>query len=171
MSLEITNASIHDLPAIYQLFEEAIQFQKLNNYIGWNSYDKQFIQSDVLNGLLYKIMDTREIICIFSICYSDELIWRERERGDAIYLHRIVLNQKFKGKKTFQKILDWAIRFAGERKRKYIRMDTWADNEKLIAYYKTYGFTFIENHTTPGTENLPVQHRNLRIALLEKTIN
>lgn len=167
MSVVITNASTDDLPSIYQLFEEAIAFLEKNNYIGWKSYDKEFIQSDIQNGLLYKMMDAGELICIFSICYTDALIWRERENNDAIYLHRIVLNQQFKGKKTFQKILDWAIDLAQSKKLKYIRMDTWADNEKIISYYKSYGFRFIENYTTPGTDNLPIQHRNLKVALLE----
>lgn len=49
-------------------------------------------------------------------------------------------------------------------------MDTWAENEKIIAYYKSYGFTFIENYRTAETEDLPIQHRNLHVALLEKKI-
>jgi len=171
MSFIITNATINDLPSIYQLFEEAIAFQKVNNYIGWNNYDKEFIRSDIVSGLLYKMTDATEIICIFSTCYTDELIWREKEKGDAIYLHRIVLNQKFKGNKMFQRILDWAINFARSRQLKHVRMDTWADNEKIISYYKSYGFRFIENYTTPGTDNLPIQHRNLKVALLELDIH
>ncbi|MGK4567459.1 GNAT family N-acetyltransferase [Flavobacterium sp. 3HN19-14] len=159
-----------DLPTIYNLFEQAIQFLKVNNYIGWKSYDKAFIKSDIRHGLLFKVTCGKEICCIFSICYSDELIWREREAGDAIYLHRIVLNRSFTGEKLFGKVLEWAILFAKSRKLKHIRMDTWANNEKIIAYYKSYGFSFIENYVTPNTEELPVQHRNLNVALLEFTL-
>ncbi|MBX2917003.1 MAG: GNAT family N-acetyltransferase [Cyclobacteriaceae bacterium] len=171
MQNEIINATVKDLPIIYQLFEEAIHFQRKNNYVGWNSYDKDFIKADINNGLLYKITRNEDILGIFSICYSDELIWRENENSDAIYLHRIVLNQRFKGEKIFQKILDWSILLAKEKKLKSIRMDTWADNEKIISYYKSYGFKFIENYTTPATEDLPIQHRNLRVALLQLDID
>lgn len=166
MSYTITNATTNDLVAIYQLFEEAIQFQKKHNYIGWNNYDKEFIKNDIQNGLLFKLVNEGEIICIFSICYKDELIWREKEKGDALYLHRVVVNQQFKGERTFQQVLDWAMQFAQEKKLQYIRIDTWAKNEKIIAYYKTYGFAFVENYTTPGTDALPLQHRNLTVALL-----
>lgn len=166
MSYTITNATTNDLVAIYQLFEEAIQFQKKHNYIGWNNYDKEFIKNDIQNGFLFKLLNEGEIICIFSICYKDELIWREKEKGDALYLHRVVVNQQFKGERTFQQVLDWAIQFAQEKKLQYIRIDTWAKNEKIIAYYKTYGFAFVENYTTPGTDALPLQHRNLTVALL-----
>jgi mannose-6-phosphate isomerase-like protein (cupin superfamily) len=171
MSYTITNASESDLQEIYRLFEQAITFQKKNNYIGWASYDKAFVQSDIQHQLLYKIIKDDTIACIFSICFTDALIWREKENHDAVYLHRIILNQAFKGEKIFQKVLDWAIHFANGRKLKYIRMDTWAENEKIISYYKSYGFSFIENYTTPGTDDLPIQHRNLNVALLEFDLN
>jgi mannose-6-phosphate isomerase-like protein (cupin superfamily)/ribosomal protein S18 acetylase RimI-like enzyme len=170
MNTTIINATSEDLLLIYQLFEEAISFQRRNNYIGWSSYDKEFVKADIQSGLLYKIVRGAEVLCIFSICLSDELIWRDKENGDAVYLHRIVLNQKFKGEKLFKQVLDWAVRFARERKLEYIRMDTWADNHKIISYYQSYGFQFIENYTTSATEDLPIQHRNLKVALLELNI-
>ncbi len=170
MNYTITHASVNDLPAIYKLFEEAIKFQQANNYVGWSSYDKAFIQVDIKNKFLLKITNKGSIAGIFSICFTDELIWREKENGNAIYLHRIVLNQQYKGEKIFGKVLDWAIKFARDNRLTYIRMDTWAANEKIIAYYKSYGFVFIENYTTPGTENLPVQHRNLHVALLQLNV-
>ena len=163
----IVKAEEKDLDAICLLFEEAISFQKMNNYIGWNNYDRAYLQTDIDNGLLFKIINEEDIICIFSICYRDELIWREMENGDALYLHRIVLNRRFKGGKVFMKVLDWAVDHAREKYLACIRMDTWATNEKIIGYYKGYGFAFIENYTTPDTENLPIQHRNLNVALLE----
>ncbi|MFT3911636.1 MAG: GNAT family N-acetyltransferase [Ferruginibacter sp.] len=170
MRYKITNADHKDLPVIYSLFEEAIIFIQKKNYTGWKNYDKQFIQSDIENRLLFKIIYDTDIAGIFCICLSDDLIWREKENGDAIYLHRIVTNRKFAGEKLFKEVLDWATQFAKRNKLKHIRMDTWAENEKIISYYKSYGFSFIENYTTPDTDNLPKQHRNLCVALLEKAI-
>lgn len=167
MSQHIVNATLDDLQVIYRLFDEAILFQKSNNYVGWLNYDKEYIQKDIKENLLYKIMSGSDIVCIFSICYSDPLIWREKEKGDAIYLHRVVLNRSFEGKKIFQTILNWVIDFAKAKALTYIRMDTWSDNEKLITYYKSYGFSFVEHFTTDDTDSLPLQHRNLRVALLE----
>ncbi len=167
MNVAIRNATLDDLQIIYHLFEEAILFQQKNNYIGWLNYDKEFIRKDVEENLLYKVTTDSKIVCIFSICYADALIWREKENGDAIYLHRIVLNREYQGVKIFQIILDWGVDFASEKKLKYIRMDTWASNSKLIDYYKSYGFEFVENYTTANTEALPIQHRNLKVALLE----
>ena len=163
----VVKAKKKDLDIICQLFEAAILFQKLNDYTGWNSYDRQYLQTDIEKGLLFKIISGEDIICIFCICYRDELIWRAMENGNALYLHRIVLNRQFKGGKAFPKVLEWALVHAAEKHLDNIRMDTWAVNEKIINYYKSYGFAFIENYTTPDTEDLPIQHRNLNVALLE----
>ena len=170
MRYTTTNAVITDLQTIYRLFDEAILFQKNNNYIGWSNYDKQYIAADVERGLLFKMVAGTNVICIFSICYSDPLIWRDREKGDAVYLHRIVLNQQYKGEKVFEKVLAWTLELARQKKLGYIRMDTWAENAKIIGYYKSYGFRFVENYTTPDTDELPVQHRNLNVALLELSL-
>lgn len=164
---KVENATPDDLPFICELFEQAIAFQKTHNYIGWNNYDISFIRKDIDQKLLFKILDGENIICIFSICFNDHLIWRDMEKGDAVYLHRIILNREFAGSKVFEKVFNWAVRFAKEKGLKYIRMDTWADNSKIIDYYKSYGFQFIENYKTSGTEDLPEQHRNLNVALLE----
>lgn len=167
MNLSILPATTDDLPMIINLFDRAIQYQKKNNYIGWQSMDKQFIENDVHQGLLYKICSGEKLVGIFCICFMDKLIWREKERGDAIYLHRIVLNREYQGLKMFKTVLHWAVEQARKKSLMYIRMDTWAANSKLIDYYKGYGFRFIENYTTLDTVDLPAQHRNLNVALLE----
>lgn len=164
---QIENTLTADLNFIYTLFEEAITYIKKKNYVGWTTYDKNFIKQDISKNLQFKITNGNDILCVFSICFSDVLIWREMEKRDAIYLHRIVVNPAFKGQKQFEKILNWIIEFAKEKELKYIRMDTWADNPNIIEYYKSYGFQFLENYTTPNTPELPDQHRNLKVALLE----
>ncbi len=40
-------------------------------------------------------------------------------------------------------------------------MDTWADNSKLIEYYKSFGFEFIKNYKTTNAPELPIQNRKL----------
>lgn len=171
MNYTILPATTRDLPLVMDLFNQAIQYQNENKYIGWHSMDNTFIESDIHQGLLYKILSEEKILCVFCICYVDQLIWREREKGNAIYLHRIVLNRKYEGLKIFKVVLHWAIEQARMKNLRYVRMDTWAENAKLIGYYKGYGFKFIENYTTADTLDLPVQHRNLNVALLEYEVS
>lgn len=89
------------------------------------------------------------------------------DKGKSIYLHRIVVNPEFKGQRQFGTILNWAIEHSKQKGLSSIRMDTWADNPTIINYYKSFGFRFVENYTTPDSEELPVHNRNLAMALLE----
>ena len=166
----ITNTTVEDFPKILWLFEQAMKLQGQNGYTVWDNIDKAGLMSDIENGLQFKIEKGKNILCIFSIQYNDPFIWRDRDKNDAIYLHRIVVNPNFKGQKQFENVLNWATQFVRQNKLKYIRMDTWSENERLIDYYKSFSFTFIENYETSNVSELPIQNRNLKVALLEMTV-
>ncbi|RYY87399.1 MAG: GNAT family N-acetyltransferase [Chitinophagaceae bacterium] len=170
-ALLIRGAHLNDLSAIMLLYEQAIAFQKKNNYIGWEKIDEAFIRADLEQGLLYKISSDNRLVAAFCTCYSDPLIWREMERGDAFYLHRLVIDPVLRGGRMFERVLQWALEHARQKGLSNIRMDTWADNEKLIRYYEGYGFRFVEAYQTPDDPALPVQHRKLNVALLERSIS
>jgi len=171
MNYEIINTAKTDLEFVYFLFEEAIKFQKRKNYTVWKGYDKKALEKDVEKGLQYKIVANGEILCVFSVCYSDKIIWRDKEQGNAIYIHRAVVTPKHRGQKLFAKILKWTINCATAKSLDYIRMDTWDDNPNIVEYYKKFGFNVIEYFTTPDTPDLPTQHRNLGLILLQYSIS
>ncbi|HZE86445.1 MAG TPA: GNAT family N-acetyltransferase [Puia sp.] len=163
----VINTTRADLDFVYWMFGEAIAYQKSKNFKSWGFYDKEYLQKEVDNRLQYKIIGGTDILCIFSVLFSDPAIWGKKENGDAIYLHRIVVNPNFRGYKLFGKILEWAIDMAGKKGLKYIRMDTWADSPKIIDYYRSFGFRFLENYTTGDSPELPLTNRNLALALLQ----
>jgi GNAT superfamily N-acetyltransferase len=167
---EIINTETSDLQLIFELFDQSISYQERNGYPAWRNYDKNAIIKDIENKNQYKIIIDSITGIVFSVCYTDKLIWGELENGNSIYLHRIVVNPACKGRKLFGVILDWGIRQAKQRGVKSIRMDTWADNTKIINYYLGFGFIFINNYTTPDIPELPVHNRKLPMALLEYTL-
>ena len=167
---EIVNTPLTDLEVIFRFFDQSILYQEQKGYPVWRDYDKDAIVRDIENKNQYKVLVGKEPGILFSVCYSDKVIWREREKGDAIYLHRIVVNPVLKGQKLFGVILEWVIKHATQKGLQYIRMDTWQANPNIIEYYKAYGFSFIENFTTPDSAELPVHNRKLDLTLLEYTL-
>ena len=165
--IKIVNTTKDDRDIIFYLFERAIELQGKNGYKVWDNINKAGLEKDIEKRLQYKILRGDDILCIFSIQHNDPFIWRDKDHDDAIYLHRIVVNPKFKGQKQFEKVLNWAKQFARQNALKFVRMDTWADNKKIIDYYKSFGFEFIENYKTSNASELPTQNRNLDVALLE----
>ena len=164
---EVRNTEMGDLPYIFGLFEQSIIYQERNGYPVWRDYDKNAIVKDVENQHQYKIIINAAIAIVFSLAYSDKVIWRDLDKGNSIYLHRIVINPAFKGQRLFGLIVDWAINHLHDKGLSSIRMDTWAANPTILNYYRSFGFEVVENYTTPDSNELPIHNRKLRLTLLE----
>lgn len=163
----IENTTPADLDLVLNLFDQAVAYQKQKNVPVYHIRQKEALRQDMANGLQYKVVSDLGTLCIFTICFSDPVIWTDLEKGDAIYLHRIIANPDFKGQRQVEKIVAWAVGLAREKGLKFIRMDTWADNPVIISYYKNLGFRFIKNYTIPENNALGIQYSNLCVALLE----
>ena len=168
--ITIRNTEPADLFEIFTFFEESVKYQEARGYPSWRNMDRSAVIRDMQSVNQFKIVSDRVIAIVFSVCYTDPVIWREKENGDALYLHRIVVNPVFKGQKLFGKILEWSIAHAREKDLRFIRMDTWQANPNIVEYYKTFGFRFVENYTTPDSPDLPTHNRMLALTLLELPI-
>jgi ribosomal protein S18 acetylase RimI-like enzyme len=164
------NTVMADLDFIYSLFDSAIDYQTGRNFPAWKGYDKDALIREVINGNQYKILIGGALAIVFSVCYDDKIIWQEKEKGDALYIHRIIVNPEFRGRKLFGEVLHWAINHARSKGLHLIRMDTWADNPALADYYKGFGFEIVGKCITPDSSELPRQNRNLALTLLEKDL-
>ena len=169
-TMKIINTEKSDLPFVYHLFDEAILYQKKKNYPVWVGYDKTVLDNDVEYKRAFKIVINDKIACIFSITTYD-MAWKDDGLGIAVYVHRLVVNPKYKGQKLFGKVTNWLVDYAKEHQMKLVRMDTWCNNPSIIDYYKTFGFELIGFQQYPNTEDIPIQMRGNRSALLEYRIN
>lgn len=165
--VEVRNTEMSDLLKIIRLFEHSMEYQEKMGYPVWRNFDKNAIVKDIQDRNQYKVVIDEKTAIVFSICYSDKAIWRTLEDGNSIYIHRAVVNPEFKGQKLFKTIVDWVVALARQKGRSSVRLDTWAANPSIINYYKSFGFTFVENFTTPDSEEFPPHIRNMNLALLE----
>lgn len=166
---KIVNTEMKDLPLVVQWFNDSVAYQERKGYPTWGNFDQEAIASDIRNRIQHKAVNEQGIGIVFSAIYSDKVIWREMDKGQSIYLHRIVVNPAFKGQKLLGVVLDWAKEQVKQKNLKNIRLDTWVNNPVIIDYYKSFGFIEIEDYTTPDTEDLPRHNRNLALKLLELT--
>ena len=170
LNCKVENTTKADLPFIYWLYEQAIGWQAQNNFNVWKGYDKEILDREMKEGLQHKLMIENNIALVFSAIYNDKYLWHERDQDDAVYVHRLVVNPGFRGKRLFGEVFNWLIADAKNRKRKYLRLDTWGDNPKMIAYYASFGYRFIKNYSSGNDLELPIPHRNLFFALMEYEI-
>jgi len=165
--MKIQNTVIADLDIVLQRYRDASDYQRKHGYNLWPEFDRQMITKEILEGLHWKMTEDEQVACVFSVFYSDPVIWKEKDQDDAIYLHRIATNPEFKGRNFISHIVQWSKIHARENNRQYIRMDTWGDNDNLSGYYMKAGFKFLKKQHITKDESLPPHYWGIYLNLFE----
>lgn len=166
----IYNTEIKDLNRVCQLWEDAIHFQKSKGFPEYKWDDREKQKQSILKKDHYKLMLRDEIIGVFNLQTSDKIVWREMDKNDAIYLHGVLVDSKYKGQKVFQNVMDLLVSYTQKQNRRFIRLDTWANNPSLINYYKKFGFDVVEEFQTPQSPKVPLNCRGNKVVLMEYDI-
>jgi hypothetical protein len=87
----VVNTDKSDQDEIFSFFDRSIQYQEERGYPAWKNYDKGAIIRDIESGNQYKIVVDAKIAIVFSVCYSDRVIWRHHEKKKVIRFISIVL--------------------------------------------------------------------------------
>jgi len=163
----IVNSTLADIPELFRLYDLARKYQQEKSTRHWKGFERSLIEEEIAQQRQWKIVEEGRIACIFMIAYQDPFIWGDKDRDPAVYIHRIVTNPDFRGRQYMMKIIDWAKAHAGEKGKKFLRMDTWGDNQKLTDYYTRCGFNFLGVITPQSTEQLPKHYSCISLSLLE----
>lgn len=156
-----------DIDSLFSLYDDAVAYQKTKFNKHWLPFDRHLVETEIAEGRQWKIIEGGQVACVFAIAYDDPFIWADKNADPAIYLHRIVTHSAFRGGGYVKSIIKWAITHAKENNKKFIRMDTWGDNEELINYYIQCGFNFLGTTTPKATENLPKHYSAIYLSLFE----
>ncbi len=165
--MTIINSQSADIATIFNLYDQAVVFQKTKFDKHWLDFDRDMVQSEIAEGRQWKIMEGEEVACIFAIAYEDPFIWKEKNDDPSIYIHRIVTNPLYRGNGYVKQIIEWAKAHALKNNKKFIRMDTWGDNEALITYYTKCGFNFLGTITPTASKQLPKHYSAIFLSLFE----
>ncbi len=156
-----------DLDLIFEFYAHAIAYQKRVSKMHWQEFDRALVEREISEGRQWKIMVGGAVGCVFVTTFSDPEIWAERDREPSIYLHRIVTHPDFRGANFVPAIIEWAKNEAKTSGLKYVRLDTWGDNQKLHEYYVRCGFRFLGIITPTNLHLLPSHYDGIRLALFE----
>lgn len=166
MQIQVLNSQIYDIDIIFEFYDMAVAHQKKVFNKHWQGFSRSLIETEIEENRQFKILANGEVACVFAVTYNDKLIWGDRDK-DSIYIHRIVTRPEFRGYAFVKEIIKWAKEFAPSRGIKFIRMDTWADNEKLLGYYTGCGFDYVGVVTMEKTDGLPKHYEGISLSLFE----
>ena len=164
---EIINSQPQDVDLIFEFYDMAIAHQKKVFNKHWQGFDRQLVAQEIAENRQYQILIDGEPACIFAITFNDPQIWEERDIQPSIYIHRIVTHPNFRGFAFVKIIISWAKNYCKNHNLQYIRMDTWADNAKLLAYYTSCGFTHAGSITIGKESGLPKHYEGIGLNLFE----
>lgn len=164
--MNFKSSTINDIDKIFEFYDLAIEYQKTKFNKQWQGFERSLVTKEISENRQWKIIIDNEIACIFAITFEDESIWKEKNTDKAVYFHRIVTHPKFRGQHFVERIIEWGMTFAKEKKLDFLRMDTWGDNESLIEYYQKCGFDFL-GVITPEYKGLPKHYDGITLSLFE----
>ena len=95
--MNIINSTLEDLEEIFRLYQLATDFQKTKKMVNWPVFSKPMVIKEIKEEKQYKLLIENKIACVWAIATSDPLIWEEKNKDAAIYIHRIATNPEFKG--------------------------------------------------------------------------
>jgi ribosomal protein S18 acetylase RimI-like enzyme len=95
------------------------------------------------------------------------LIWENKDVDPSVYIHRIATHPNFRGNGFVKKIARWAIEYATQHGKRFVRMDTVGKNLQLINHYTACGFQFLGLFQLTNTEGLPQHYHNAEVSLFE----
>ena len=165
--MRIENVVTEDIETVFELYDQAIEFQKTVFDKHWLGFDLELVNKEIEEGRLWKIVEEAKIACIYSVTYADPVIWGKNSGESAMYVHRIVTNPNFRGHGYVRVITEWAKTHAAANHLRYVRMDTWGDNQKLIVYYKDCGFAYLGEVTPELSDDLPKHYVGIDLSLFE----
>jgi RimJ/RimL family protein N-acetyltransferase len=163
----IINSELMDLEVILSLYVKAIEFQKSIQSNHWHDFDAALLEREIREHRHWKIMEGKEIACIYSVAYQDPMIWGERDQHPSIYLHRIVTNPNFMGRRYVKEVVAWAMNYGKANGKSFIRLDTFGANKKLNDYYERCGFVFCGIKSFKSSDEVPRHYLDGELSLLE----
>jgi ribosomal protein S18 acetylase RimI-like enzyme len=172
ISMQFINSTIADHALIFEFYDMAVAYQKTVFHKNWAGFDEQMVMTEISEGRQWQIRnDEGAVLCIFATTFSDADIWREKNEEPSIYIHRIVTNPAFRGGHYVNDIIAWAKNYGRANGKKFLRIDTWGDNPRLVSYYERCGFRFVETVQITSDMDLPKHYDGISLALLEIAID
>lgn len=167
----IQPTGIKDLPEVLDIYTEAREYQQAHFKKSWPVFPDTFVSAEIRERKHFKMIAEKETIAaVFSIVRSEPVIWNDPDGKMAMYLHRMAVRNAYKGQGIASRIIDWAITTAREEGRKYLRLDTWADNDALRAHYQKLGFRLSGKTQLPLESDLPKHYSGIEVNLFEISI-
>jgi GNAT superfamily N-acetyltransferase len=144
--VEVRRARAGDLELAVAILEEASAWMRERSGGGWDQ--GQFPAEVASRGRLWRAYEDGDLylawedgraMATVTLQWEDELFWPDAPQ-DAGYVHRLAVVPDAHGRGIGRELLRWAEAEARARGKRFLRLDTSAENPSLRRYYEEAGF-------------------------------
>ena len=168
MSFHFAYAEPDRAAEVQTIYAEAAAWQQAEAVNLWPPFSIEFLREQAAQKLLILSFDTDDNVCgCFGIAYDDPYIWSERNQDPALYIHRLAIRRSAAGQGFTAAALSWAQEEARQQGLHYLRLDSWADNPRLCAWYERSGFVCLGEHAIPAKHDMPSHYDGITVRLYQ----
>lgn len=140
--LTISVAQYQDIHTVRAFIAEAGSWLRARGINQWSpgKPSEGYLNWLIERQLIYMVRKDEEPIATVTLKTSDIEIWGQDD-GDALYLHLLVVSREYAGNGIGYLLLHWAAGRVKAMRKNYLRLDCWAENHALCAYYEKAGFS------------------------------
>ncbi len=128
--------------AVLRMREDAAHWQRAEGIRQWAPGEVSLpeIQAQVAAGEWFVHIRESIVAASVRLLWSDPIVWGS-DRGDAAYVHGLMVGRLHAGRGIGLEVLEWAGTTARDAGRRFLRLDCVETNERLRHYYCAAGFT------------------------------
>ncbi len=144
MTITVRRAMAADTAVVRALLIEAARWVDALGVVMWDEGElaAAAIEAEVRDGMFFVAEVDGEPAGAIRFQLEDRLFWPDRPEGESAFVHRLVVDRRFKGQGVATALLRWAVDHARASGRAYLRLDRDASRPKLRALYEAFGFRF-----------------------------
>ena len=164
--MDVRRAGTGHLDLAVAILEEASDWMRRRSGGGWDP--GQFPSEVVTHGRLWRAFEEGDLylawedgrpLATVTLQWQDELFWPGAP-DDAGYVHRLAVASDAHGRGIGREVLSWAEDEARARGKRFLRLDTSAENPALRPYYEDAGFE-LKHERVVGLWNVVLYERSL----------
>ena len=149
MQYQFRKASAADIPAIWEILQQAIQRRKKDGSNQWqDGYPNlDVVKNDIDKGAGFFLTEGVAIAGYSAVLINDEPAYSAIEgewltNGDFVVLHRIAISEKYIGKGLSKRILSFIEDFAIAHNIYSIKADTNFDNPAMLKIFEDLAYVY-----------------------------
>ena len=150
---EMRQASEDDVIDIIDLLEESSAWMISIGIDRWqpgaHAAAEQQLRNEVKRGNVYVWKPLNALFATIRLTGTDEAIW-PNDSTAALYIHKMSVRRSLKGRGLGKLLLQWAEQRATRDGVDRLRLDCWAENQRLCKFYLSCGFQPIRTVIVQG---------------------